>query len=63
MMNLVGIANWSVTYVDWSQRKWHPMSFKAKDITYQLLKKIKLCHILISFPSLVCLLVQFFVYY
>ncbi|MED6199116.1 hypothetical protein PIB30_072893 [Stylosanthes scabra] len=35
-----GIANWSVTYVDWSERKWHPRSYKALDITHQLIKKI-----------------------
>ncbi|RYR05638.1 hypothetical protein Ahy_B06g085476 isoform B [Arachis hypogaea] len=35
-----GIANWSVTYVDWSERKWHPRSFKARDISHQLIRKI-----------------------
>ncbi|KAF2309691.1 hypothetical protein GH714_004601 [Hevea brasiliensis] len=35
-----GIANWSVTHVDWSERKWHPKSYRAKDITYELLKNI-----------------------
>ncbi|XP_040942321.1 glycosyltransferase BC10 [Gossypium hirsutum] len=24
-----GIANWSVTRVDWSERKWHPKSYRA----------------------------------
>ncbi|CAL0333034.1 unnamed protein product [Lupinus luteus] len=40
MIDPGGIANWSVTYVDWSERKWHPKSFRASDITYQLIKKI-----------------------
>ncbi|XP_058724800.1 glycosyltransferase BC10-like [Vicia villosa] len=40
MVDPGGIANWSVTYVDWSERKWHPRSFRAHDITYQLMKKI-----------------------
>ncbi|OIW09255.1 hypothetical protein TanjilG_01226 [Lupinus angustifolius] len=40
MLDPGGIANWSVTYVDWSERKWHPKSFRASDITYQLIKKI-----------------------
>lgn len=35
-----GIANWSVTYVDWSEMKWHPKAFRAKDISYELLKNI-----------------------
>ncbi|KAK9931638.1 hypothetical protein M0R45_018909 [Rubus argutus] len=35
-----GIANWSVTHVDWSERKWHPKLYKAQDITYELLKNI-----------------------
>lgn len=35
-----GIANWSVTHVDWSERKWHPKSYKSQDITYELLKNI-----------------------
>ncbi|XP_042991881.1 glycosyltransferase BC10 isoform X1 [Carya illinoinensis] len=35
-----GIANWSITHVDWSERKWHPKSYKARDITEELLKNI-----------------------
>ncbi|TYI79165.1 hypothetical protein E1A91_D05G003200v1 [Gossypium mustelinum] len=35
-----GIANWSVTHVDWSERKWHPKSYRARDVTYELLKNI-----------------------
>uniref|UniRef100_A0A2N9IP17 Uncharacterized protein n=1 Tax=Fagus sylvatica TaxID=28930 RepID=A0A2N9IP17_FAGSY len=35
-----GIANWSITHVDWSERKWHPKSYRAQDITEELLKNI-----------------------
>ncbi|KAG4944101.1 hypothetical protein JHK85_048747 [Glycine max] len=40
MLDPGGIANWSVTYVDWSEGKWHPRSFRARDITYQVMKNI-----------------------
>jgi hypothetical protein len=43
MMDPAGIANWSVTYVDWSEGKWHPRSFRAKDVTYELLKNMTVC--------------------
>ncbi|MBA0795302.1 hypothetical protein Gohar_006174 [Gossypium harknessii] len=33
-----GITNWSVTRVDWSERKWHPKSYRAQDVTYDLLR-------------------------
>lgn len=35
-----GIANWSVTHVDWSEAKWHPKSYEKKDVSEQLLKNI-----------------------
>ncbi|KAJ6913041.1 hypothetical protein NC651_015508 [Populus alba x Populus x berolinensis] len=35
-----GIANWSVTHVDWSERKWHPKLYRTQDITSELLKNI-----------------------
>ncbi|GMJ01522.1 hypothetical protein like AT4G30060 [Hibiscus trionum] len=35
-----GIANWSVTHVDWSERKWHPKSYRTQDVTYELLRNI-----------------------
>lgn len=38
MVDPGGIANWSVTYVDWSEGKWHPRAFAARDITYHLMK-------------------------
>ena len=43
MMDPAGIANWSVTYVDWSEGKWHPRSFRAKDVTYERLKNMTVC--------------------
>ncbi|POO03810.1 Glycosyl transferase [Trema orientale] len=35
-----GIANWSVTHVDWSEGKWHPKAYRAQDITFELLQNI-----------------------
>lgn len=35
-----GMANWSVTHVDWSEHKWHPKSYRAQDVSYELLQKI-----------------------
>ncbi|KZV35805.1 hypothetical protein F511_39602 [Dorcoceras hygrometricum] len=40
MLDPTGIANWSVTYVDWSERKWHPRSYQAQDITLQLMRNL-----------------------
>lgn len=40
MVDPGGIANWSVTYVDWSERKWHPKSYKSPDVTSKLLRNI-----------------------
>ncbi|CAL5030166.1 unnamed protein product [Urochloa decumbens] len=40
MMDPDGIANWSVTHVDWSEGKWHPKAYRANDITLELLKNI-----------------------
>ncbi|RVX07766.1 hypothetical protein CK203_021901 [Vitis vinifera] len=37
-----GIANWSVTHVDWSEAKWHPKSYRAQDVNFELLKNITL---------------------
>ena len=42
-----GIANWSVTHVDWSERKWHPKSYRAQDITEELRMNITVCFRLI----------------
>ena len=45
MLDPDGIANWSVTHVDWSEGKWHPKSYRAQDVTYELMKNItvRLC--------------------
>lgn len=40
MFDPSGIANWSVTHVDWSERKWHPKSYRAQDVTFELLRNI-----------------------
>ncbi|KAL9226922.1 hypothetical protein vseg_002679 [Gypsophila vaccaria] len=40
MIDPGGIANWSVTYVDWSERKWHPRSYRDEDITFDLLRNM-----------------------
>ncbi|PPR93704.1 hypothetical protein GOBAR_AA26973 [Gossypium barbadense] len=40
MIDPGGIANRSVTYVDWSEGKWHPRSFRAEDISFEFLKNL-----------------------
>ncbi|CAL9160604.1 unnamed protein product [Musa hybrid cultivar] len=40
MVDPIGMANWSVTHVDWSEGKWHPKAYRAQDVTYELLKNI-----------------------
>ncbi|WOL13190.1 hypothetical protein Cni_G21959 [Canna indica] len=40
MIDPTGIANWSVTHVDWSEGKWYPKSYRAKDLKYEILNKI-----------------------
>ncbi|XP_011094091.1 uncharacterized protein LOC105173886 isoform X1 [Sesamum indicum] len=40
MLDPAGIANWSVTHVDWSEMKWHPKSYRAQDVTFQLMRNI-----------------------
>lgn len=40
MLDSTGIANWSVTHVDWSEGKWHPKSYTSRDVTYELMKNI-----------------------
>lgn len=40
MVDPGGIANWSVTHVDWSERKWHPKSYKARDVSDDLVRNI-----------------------
>ncbi|GER36172.1 Core-2/I-branching beta-1,6-N-acetylglucosaminyltransferase family protein [Striga asiatica] len=40
MLDPGGIANWSVTHVDWSEGKWHPKSYSAQDVTFELMRNI-----------------------
>ncbi|GER45768.1 Core-2/I-branching beta-1,6-N-acetylglucosaminyltransferase family protein [Striga asiatica] len=40
MLDPSGIANWSVTHVDWSEGKWHPKSYRAQDVTFELMRNI-----------------------
>ncbi|CAG7900544.1 unnamed protein product [Brassica rapa] len=35
-----GIVNWTLTYVDWSEKKWHPKTYMPEDITHELLKNL-----------------------
>jgi hypothetical protein len=51
MVDPGGIANWSVTHVDWSEGKWHPRSYAAADVSYDLLKNITVCFCLASLFS------------
>lgn len=41
MMDPSGIANWSVTHVDWSEGKWHPKKYTKEDVNIKLLKSIQ----------------------
>ncbi|EPS69106.1 hypothetical protein M569_05660 [Genlisea aurea] len=40
MLDPSGISNWSVTHVDWSEGKWHPRSYRAQDISFELMRNI-----------------------
>jgi hypothetical protein len=33
IMDPSNLANWTVTHVDWSERKWHPKSYTIGDVT------------------------------
>lgn len=52
MLDPAGIANWSVTHVDWSEGKWHPKSYKAQDISFQLMRNITVCAVLYYFSAI-----------
>lgn len=54
MLDPSGISNWTVTQVDWSERKWHPKTYMPEDITHELLNNLtvyrtKSYHLYISF--------------
>ncbi|XP_039004716.1 glycosyltransferase BC10-like isoform X1 [Hibiscus syriacus] len=51
MIDPGGIANRSVTYVDWSEGKWHPRSFRAQDITFEFLKNLASTDDIIHYTS------------
>ncbi|KAL1210582.1 Glycosyltransferase BC10 [Cardamine amara subsp. amara] len=40
MLDPGGISNWTVTQVDWSERKWHPKTYMPEDITNELLNNL-----------------------
>ncbi|VVB11066.1 unnamed protein product [Arabis nemorensis] len=40
MLDPTGISNWTVTQVDWSERKWHPKTYMPEDITHDLLNNL-----------------------
>ncbi|EOA18758.1 hypothetical protein CARUB_v10007364mg [Capsella rubella] len=40
MLDPSGISNWTVTQVDWSERKWHPKTYMPEDITHELLNNL-----------------------
>lgn len=40
MIDPGGMANWSVMHVDWSEHKWHPRSYRAEDVSYELLQNL-----------------------
>ena len=54
MIDPGGISNWSVTHVDWSERKWHPKSYRAQDVTDELLKNITVHVLLYIFKQSHC---------
>ncbi|KAK8977292.1 hypothetical protein V6N11_021377 [Hibiscus sabdariffa] len=51
MIDPDGIANRSVTYVDWSAGKWHPRAFRAQDVTFEFLKNLTFIEEGIHFTS------------
>lgn len=40
MIDPMGISNWSVTFVDWSERRWHPKTYGANEVSLGFLKKV-----------------------
>ncbi|KAL0727011.1 hypothetical protein Bca4012_023104 [Brassica carinata] len=40
MLDPMGISNWSVTYVDWSERRWHPKTHTANEISLEFMKNV-----------------------
>ncbi|KAJ4913191.1 hypothetical protein Rs2_07812 [Raphanus sativus] len=40
MLDPMGISNWSVTYVDWSERRWHPKTYTTNEISLEFMKNV-----------------------
>nr|VDD60397.1 unnamed protein product [Brassica oleracea] len=40
MIDPMGISNWSVTYVDWSERRWYPKTYTANEISLDFMKNV-----------------------
>ncbi|CAN8325954.1 unnamed protein product [Cochlearia groenlandica] len=40
MIDPMGISNWSVTYVDWSERRWHPKTYETHEISLEFMKNV-----------------------
>ncbi|CAI5948182.1 unnamed protein product [Closterium sp. NIES-65] len=36
-----GVSNYTVTFVDWTERKWHPKAYSVDNTTSLLLRQIK----------------------
>ncbi|GJP51329.1 hypothetical protein CLOM_g10487 [Closterium sp. NIES-68] len=36
-----GVSNYTVTFADWTERKWHPMAYSAENTTALLIRQIK----------------------
>lgn len=59
MVDPTGIANWSVTHVDWSEGKWHPKAYRARDVSFEIFKSISVCSTFLSITHKMC---YFFIY-
>lgn len=51
MLDPSGISNWTVTQVDWSERKWHPKTYMPEDITHELLNNLTVYNQILSIIS------------
>jgi len=43
MIDPMGISNWSVTFVDWSERRWHPKTYGGNEISLEFMKNVTVC--------------------
>lgn len=58
MLDPTGISNWTVTQVDWSERKWHPKTYMPEDVTHELLNNLTVSKASSSLQSLPLLLIK-----